>query len=347
MDKLLPAERERNTFLFWNCYVMDRNTSLRLGRAPIIPEFDITAPRPKESKGLSDSLKHLLEYWVEMGRIQGRICEHLYSPAALIRPQHERDSIALSCKAELDEAFAERIRVQDIIRPRTGTNWDSFATLDPILAGDQLMHASTLALTLQSVATTPEAKEAALRCARDCLQTSTDLAKLHQRNIYSWVTYIHWVVLHSPMMTPFTVVFSHIIGDTEAVTATEDLQLLQDFVATLEPARKLCEGTDKFSQLCNVFCDAAKAYLEVKRTKNKQDVVINTSAIDEFDQVLADMGLATTVSNNNLGHFANGASTTTDSLQDWYNANSSLYNLLDQDFGTFSNLDFGVDYTKF
>ncbi|KAI5363000.1 hypothetical protein Slin14017_G066810 [Septoria linicola] len=362
-NKWPQAERERNIFLFWNCYVMDRNLALRLGRAPSIPEYDITSPSPREAKTLTISVTvvHLLEYWVQVARVQGKICERLYSPAALLQTEHERATIAVACRTELGEAYAQRIGLQDVIRP---PNVCSPATmLDPILAGDQLMHYSTLALTLQAVASTPKAKTEALQCARDCLQTSINLASIHGRNIYSWIVYIHWVVLHAPMMTPFTAVFKHIIGNARASETADDLRLLQDFIATSEPARPLCRGTDRFVQLCSVFCDAARLYIQLKTTAHKIDGQVDQSSrnttsssfnnnaagrnmsVEEFDQVLADMGLANTFDpQQDIYHNQGGKLGVDDSLQDWYNANSSLYNLLDQDFGNLDDLGFGTPF---
>lgn len=95
--------------LFWGIYFMDRNNSIRLGHAPAIQDHDIDTPMITTSEEYPPAVVALMKFWVEYGRVQGKICTQLYGPAA--------SSLAPEERARMAEAFAdglEQIRQRKI-----------------------------------------------------------------------------------------------------------------------------------------------------------------------------------------------------------------------------------------
>jgi hypothetical protein len=106
------SEEDRNCkiHVFWMIYMFDKTVSgsrriavcirltlylqmsLRLGRASVIQDFDISLPFFGGSKDALDSAqgKEMLAYWVKVARVQGQTYEKLFSPAAFLRPSADR-----------------------------------------------------------------------------------------------------------------------------------------------------------------------------------------------------------------------------------------------------------------
>ena len=104
-------ERDRKIILFWFVYMMDKTISLRLGHASAIQDFEIALPKPQISKAFSASFVHLINFWVDVSRVQGQIGEQLYSPAALMSSSSARAERAEKLADELREAYEARIKV--------------------------------------------------------------------------------------------------------------------------------------------------------------------------------------------------------------------------------------------
>lgn len=131
--------------------------------------------------------------------------------------------------------------------------------------------------------------------------------------------------MHTPL-TPFTVVFCHIIANHNS--SQQDLKLLDDFLDSLRPAAGLSEGVEKFLSLCSVFVKVAKAYV---RAKAQEEISYSQSAdmqfsqpqpmqpvLGQFDGYLSALGFA--------------PHNTADQIDlDWYNGNVNLLNMMEQD----------------
>lgn len=127
MSQDSPAERNKKLVMFWMTYIMDRNTSIRVGRTPSvstrggseelyadydqIQDYDIDVPRPQPLKNLDVSLLHLLNFWVDISRVQGRIC-WLYSPGALSQTFEERGRVVEELAVELKASYERRLLVR-------------------------------------------------------------------------------------------------------------------------------------------------------------------------------------------------------------------------------------------
>lgn len=74
-----PPETTRlKRILFWHVYTLDKGLGLRLGRASIIPECDISIPREFEFNGFTEpEVSCIPTLWVEISHLQSRIYEQL------------------------------------------------------------------------------------------------------------------------------------------------------------------------------------------------------------------------------------------------------------------------------
>ncbi|KAJ4287806.1 hypothetical protein N0V90_012510 [Kalmusia sp. IMI 367209] len=113
------SEDERNAkiHVFWFIYMMDKTLSLRLGRASIIQDWDMSLPYPNID---SDHARfgslvqqgqkgtEMLLYWIKVAQIQGKAYEKLFSPAGFLRPMDERALAATELVDSLNRAWSER-----------------------------------------------------------------------------------------------------------------------------------------------------------------------------------------------------------------------------------------------
>lgn len=173
----------------------------------------------------------------------------------------------------------------------------------------------------------------ALEAARQCLRLSRDISNRYCNNVYNWTTCCHWVLLKGPLISCFTGVLYHAIANV--ATSQEDVQLLEDFVISLQAARSFSEPIEKFYQLCLAFVNVARAYV---RAKTQQGATGNEAApsqasrsnVDPQSQPNQAFGETTT----NLPDQQEMQQTldVSQTFQDWYAGNATLYGLLEQDF---------------
>ena len=83
--------------------------------------------------------------------------------------------------------------------------------------------------------------------------------------------------LHNASFTPFVVTFLHSI----AAGSMEDVQLLDDVVATLRTAPKTRSSTEKLYQICATFARLARRMVEARKT-----------CVGTYDQVTDSLQLA-------------------------------------------------------
>jgi len=103
-------------FLFWHIYTMDKTLSLRLGRAAIIQDWDMSLPYPVHDTGLYSLASpmdnglgtRMLHFWIKVAQIQGQVYQKLFSAAAFLRPAEERAQTAKQLVDALNQAWAER-----------------------------------------------------------------------------------------------------------------------------------------------------------------------------------------------------------------------------------------------
>lgn len=111
------SEDDRNAKMhaFWFIYTMDKNLSLRLGRASTIQDWDISIPYPTLTNDRPVKGEGLASYWVCLARIQGQTYEQLFSPAAFMKSEAERVEIATRLVSSLNESLGFRQKVSRLI----------------------------------------------------------------------------------------------------------------------------------------------------------------------------------------------------------------------------------------
>lgn len=103
-------DRRSKLHVFWMIYMFDKTLSLRLGRASLIQDWDISlpfvAPGDEALNGTEGS--KMLAYWVKVAQVQGQTYEKLFSPAAFLRSPTERTRIAVDLVDAMNMAWYER-----------------------------------------------------------------------------------------------------------------------------------------------------------------------------------------------------------------------------------------------
>lgn len=108
MSKDTPEVRNSKIHVFWMIYMFDKTLSLRLGRASVIQDWDISLPfvLPGDDRGPEGS--QMLAYWVKVARVQGQTYEKLFCPAAFLRSPEDRARTAVQLVNDMNMAWYER-----------------------------------------------------------------------------------------------------------------------------------------------------------------------------------------------------------------------------------------------
>lgn len=107
-----PRVQETKTILFWATYCLDKALSLRLGRSSSIQDYDVTlSPDINLGSSVSELWKSVYRLWIRLARIQGRVYELLYSPAALAQPESDRVTYARQLASEMQTTVMDPFKV--------------------------------------------------------------------------------------------------------------------------------------------------------------------------------------------------------------------------------------------
>jgi len=329
--------RQQKIYVFWMVYIFDTGFSIRLGRSPVIRDHDITVPMISDNGVVPAAFIAVLRYWIELGRVQCQVVEHLLSPAALQQPPEERSKRADKLAVRLQEVWDAR----DVLSLSQALPGSPTSYLYLLHESDSIMHYSTVTLVQHATMSAQNGASPALGAARHALWLSIDIKKRHKDLPESmWSAHCHWTLLHAPF-TPFTVTFCHIIANP--TTASEDLQLLGDFVATLKSLSHLSEGVGKLYRLCDVFQKVADLYVKAKTQEAMRTTMQSSNnavpiaqpsmqpAINDIDGYLSAIGFAPPAMDNFANNPTGSDQLDATYLNDWFQGNSSLIGLLDQD----------------
>ena len=73
-----PVQAQIKKILFWQVYMWDRSMGLRLGRAPVIHDCDISIPRTFDYTGFMHlAASQTPDLWLKCSELQNRIYEEL------------------------------------------------------------------------------------------------------------------------------------------------------------------------------------------------------------------------------------------------------------------------------
>ncbi|KPM36677.1 hypothetical protein AK830_g9885 [Neonectria ditissima] len=318
--------------LFWYIYTNDKALALRLGRAPMIQDWDIDIPRGFIFDGvMSHETSGIALMWLKTATVQGQIYAELYSPDAMARPQAELAErarlLAAQCRqVEVEASEAREMAIASLERIKASH------LVDIHVKGDEVQLLATMTLVYQAI---PAPEGSLSRFCDECIDTSRRAMQKHlscmelvRREAYAKAIYVHWNLLLTPF-TPFFVIFCYVIETSSA----EDLQLLHDFTETIKEAAESSKIMEKLWRLCHVISNVAMLYVEAKAHEQEDHNMIPIG--DEFDMYLSQLGFMPNEEQAATGPVseANGATGSAQVAQmgDWFSGSRNLLGLLEQD----------------
>ncbi|KAH7136670.1 hypothetical protein B0J13DRAFT_449759 [Dactylonectria estremocensis] len=328
-----PESYKVRSGLFWSVYTNDKALALRLGRAPMIQDWDIDIPRGFIFDGMmGDETSGIALIWLKTATLQGQVYVQLYSPDALARPQSELAErarvLAAQCvRVEAEASEVRKMAVASLERIKASH------LVDIHVKGDEVQLLATVTLVYRAIPA-PEGSlsrfcDECVQVARRAMQKHLDCMELVRREAYAKAIYVHWNLLLTPF-APFFVIFCHVIE----TSSLEDLQLLQEFTATLEVASDVSEVLRKLHRLCYVMSNVAMLYVQAKSHQQDDQTMIPIG--DEFDMYLSQLGFMPTEEQTAVDHLNDGNGATAGSSQvaqmaDWFSGSRNLLGLLEQD----------------
>ncbi|KAI2602767.1 fungal-specific transcription factor domain-containing protein [Hypoxylon sp. NC1633] len=333
-----PEKKADKSLLFWCTYMLDKGLSLRLGRASILQDYDISLPHIVPEAKAAYPGNEVMTMWIKHAQIQGRIYERLYSPGAL----RQRDSYRVEqvgiLAAELNNLMRQGLALFAEFEVSESAEGQMFAIM---LKSDEVSYLSSLALTYRAM---PSAGSRSRTFSDECIDAARAAMLCHQQAMGMMddqslrIGYIHWTILYAPFI-PFIVIFCLVIE----TSSEEDLRRLAEFVQSLEAATDLSHSIAKLHRLCEVLYTVAQLYIEAKaQLPEDQDMV---PVGNEFNMYLSQLGFMP-VDNSMAGLYVGGGGgnggegegegvdrsmAQTAQLGDWFSGNNSMLGLLEED----------------
>ncbi|OTB04759.1 hypothetical protein M426DRAFT_320617 [Hypoxylon sp. CI-4A] len=326
-----PQKKLDKSLLFWCTYMLDKGLSLRLGRASILQDYDISLPHIAPEAKSSYPGTEVMTLWIKHAQIQGRIYERLYSPGALRQADSYRVEQVGILASEQKHLMAQSMKLYGEFEASESTEGHMFALM---LKSDEVSYYSSLALTYRAM---PPTGTRSRTFSDDCIDAARAAMTCHQETMGMMddeslkLVYINWTILYAPFI-PFIVIFCLVIETSSA----DDLQLLANFVQSLEAACDLSHSISKLHQLCQVLFSVAQLYIEAKAQQPVDQDMVPVG--NEFNMYLSQLGFMPM--DENMGNFdVNGGGgaevdrsmAQTTQLGDWFSGNNNMMGLLEED----------------
>ncbi|KJZ75275.1 hypothetical protein HIM_05201 [Hirsutella minnesotensis 3608] len=276
-----PAAAKLKGSLFWTIFNVDASLSLRLRRAPAIHECDINIPCVIGLDAFGLEWSAISAFWIKIARLQRRIYQDLYSPAAQSTSQPQLIDRARMLAEDARSLQVESEECRTLLHSYLQAV-NSSGIGDMILRGHEAQFHVTFALVFQYIPrAVPQVErsrfsEECLAAARQAMMVHRDCARLPDPGSYLRAVYIHWTFLLTPF-SPFFVLFCYVLE----TLSIPDLQLLQEFVTSLEASRGFSESIHKLYLLTKTITEIAVLYVEARSEQaGHRNVVPNE---DEFE----------------------------------------------------------------
>ncbi|KAG5655957.1 hypothetical protein KAF25_001527 [Fusarium avenaceum] len=328
-----PEEAGIKSILFWYTYTTDKALAIRLGRAPIIQDWEIDIPRTFSFEGiLSLETKAVATMWLSAATLQGQVYEQLFCPAALAQPPAVLVERALSLAAKCREVEAEAHKSREMAIASLEKIGAS-PLVDVHLKGDEVQLLTTMTLIYRAI---PAPEGSASRFCDECIETARRATNTHltcmelvRQDPHARNMYVHWNLVLTPF-APFFVLFCYVIETMSA----KDLSLLREFSASIEETSDASETMQKLSRLCNLMSNVAALYVEAKSQQQEDHAMVPIG--DEFDVYLSQLGFmpAMDPNMNTAGGDSNGSfaeNSQVAQMADWMSGSRNLLGLLEQD----------------
>jgi hypothetical protein len=104
------ADRRDKIYMFWMIFMFDKQLSLRLGRASLIQDWDMSLPlvTPSDPDLQWFEAGEIMNYWVRVAQIQGQTYEKLFSPSAFLGTPEQRMRTAVGLIGSMNQAWYDR-----------------------------------------------------------------------------------------------------------------------------------------------------------------------------------------------------------------------------------------------
>ncbi|KAF5865898.1 hypothetical protein ETB97_001966 [Aspergillus alliaceus] len=275
--------------LFWTTYVFEKHMSLYFGRASNMQDFDIDAQYPAISNDLA------IRPWdesfvmgIRLAKIQGEIYDSLYSAKASQASHPERMKRVHQLAADIQQWYVEfkEIDASKVNNHRiykfTRDSWDImyYSTFTSLLRAPITSGAACAEISSQCFQVARLSLQSHLRC----------FGSFRSSDCHSDADYANWVLLFSSF-TPFIVIFLHAI----AATSSEDIQLLEEVVGSLEHIRRVSPSSERLYQICSTFLQIARVLVETRHS-----CVGTYNQLEDSLQFAADTGPASIFEDDSL-----------------------------------------------
>ncbi|KAL5906764.1 hypothetical protein ACKVV1_011168 [Pyricularia oryzae] len=354
------ASSSKRQLLFLFAYTLDKGLALRLGRASVIRDQEITVPRQVGRMGEYDEYRDTINMWARHAHVQGRIYDDLYSPAALRLPVERRLQTARELAAELRNMMdmLPSMEIYQLPEASRDKKYDA-GVLDMLMKSDRVSMLSSLALCYRAIPADgrdiagdgiPRTfNQECIEVAREAMQAHEGCMQLMHESRDLATAYIHWTILYSPFI-PFIVIFCHVIETSNL----DDLARLTEFVKSLEVGRDISEPVGKLHRLCNALVNVATMYLETKKQQLAATQAENGAATYpvnmEFDMYFRDLGFMppqpsaqpqqqpglSVLQQHQQQQPGLGYELGNAQLGDWFSGNLSMMGMLERDLSQFS-----------
>jgi hypothetical protein len=348
--------------------MLDKGLALRFGRSSVLQDYDIALPKTLPTTvntigGIqalgptADPWRAALELWITHAEVQGQIYERLYSASALNSSAESRIESArmlvaqqkslVSQLAALQRQTARHIADNDNGSLGHGTQDSAvaLATLSMVLKSDEVSHCSSLALIYRAIPPSEPGRpskfnDECIKAARAAFTAHEECMSLTSPSQFLRMAYLHWTILYAPFV-PFVVLFCHVIGTSDQ----EDLERLGNFLTGLETARAVSRAIDKLYRLCKIMYDIAKMYVEAKESEKTTLDADMVPVENDFNVYLSQLGLMPAHLpglNTGIGTGAPEGGGITDAsyqatqLGDWFEGNSYMMGLMEEDLENLS-----------
>ncbi|KAK0377622.1 hypothetical protein CLIM01_05022 [Colletotrichum limetticola] len=251
-------EARRARRLFWHVYFADRGLTLTQGKAPVIQDIDVDVEpfeiiQTPERKPWDTSFSAFIEF----GRIQCKIYEKLYSPAASRSTEEERRAVAVHLAKRLSTWYESWRSVDYSLAYRVELFQFTFDALE-------VVYYSILTLIHRGASSSNAASAITEECFEAARKGLTAHATAYPRSASggyaSLFTYAVWTQLYSSY-TPYIITFLHCIRNSD----DQDLNLMRSSLEISERLGGLVESCKKQYELCRALYRIAEAYIKAKK----------------------------------------------------------------------------------
>ncbi|EXF79328.1 hypothetical protein CFIO01_02063 [Colletotrichum fioriniae PJ7] len=251
-------EARRARRLFWHVYFADRGLTLTQGKAPVIQDIDVDVEpfeiiQTPERKPWDTSFSAFIEF----GRIQCKIYEKLYSPAASRSTGEERRAVAAHLAKRLATWYESWRSVDYSHAYRVELFQFTFDALE-------VVYYSILTLIHRGASSSNAASAITEECFEAARKGLTAHATAYPRSASggyaSLFTYAVWTQLYSSY-TPYIITFLHCIRNSD----DQDLNLMRSSLEISERLSGLVESCKKQYELCRALYRIAEAYIKAKK----------------------------------------------------------------------------------